>query len=59
MNNQQTLIAVLIIAYVFSPTLLNWMINPEGSWLRPYAIWFFMILAALFTYQPWRKDDQP
>ncbi|GAA6154410.1 hypothetical protein [Pseudoteredinibacter isoporae] len=59
MNNQQLLIAVLIIAYVFSPTLLNWMINPEGSWLRPYIIWFFMILAAVFVYQPWRKDDQP
>ncbi len=59
MNNQQLLIAVLIVAYVFSPTLLNWMINPEGSWLRPYIIWFFMILAAVFVYQPWRKDDHP
>lgn len=58
MNNQQLLIAVLIVAYVFSPTLLNWMINPEGSWLRPYIIWVVMLLATIFVYQPWR-DDEP
>jgi len=56
-NNQQLLIVVLIIAYFFSPTLLNWMINPEGSWLRPYIIWVAMIIAALFVYQPWRDHD--
>jgi len=33
------------------------MINPEGSWLRPYIIWVAMIIAALFVYQPWRDHD--
>ncbi|MCV6626033.1 MAG: hypothetical protein OIF38_08045 [Cellvibrionaceae bacterium] len=57
MNNQQLLIAVLIIAYVFSPTLFNWMINPDGSWLRPFIIWLMLLLGAVLVYQPWRDDS--
>jgi len=57
MNNQRLLIAVLILAYVFSPSLLNWMINPEGSWLRPYIIWSGLIVAAFIVQLSERPSE--
>ena len=49
MNNQRLIILLLLVAYVFSPTLLSWMINPEGAWYRPFIIWAIVIIIAYLT----------
>ena len=49
MNNQRLIILLLLGAYVFSPTILTWMINPEGVWYRPFIVWAIVILIAFFT----------
>ena len=54
MNNQRLVIVLLLIAYIFSPTLFNWIINPEGAWYRPYIVWILVIVIA-FTMQLRRK----
>lgn len=54
MTNQRLIILALLIAYIFSPTVFTWMINPEGAWYRPYIIWAMLIVAA-FVLQK-RKD---
>ena len=54
MNNQRLVILLLLIAYIFSPTLFNWIINPEGAWSRPYIVWILVIVIA-FTMQLRRK----
>ena len=46
MTNQRLVILLLLIAYIFSPTLFTWMINPEGAWYRPYIIWVVVIVIA-------------
>lgn len=46
MTNQRLVILLLLIAYIFSPTLFSWMINPEGAWYRPYIIWVLVIVIA-------------
>lgn len=46
MNNQRLVILLLLIAYIFSPTLFTWIINPEGAWFRPYIIWVLVIVIA-------------
>lgn len=46
MNNQRLVILLLLIAYIFSPTLFTWVINPEGAWYRPYIIWALVIVVA-------------
>jgi len=46
MNNQRSIILLLVLAYVFSPTLLSWILNPYGSWYRPYLIWAIVIVLA-------------
>ncbi len=50
MSNQRLLVLFLLIAYIFSPTLFTWMINPEGSWYRPYIIWAMLIVVAFVLY---------
>lgn len=57
MNNHRLLIVVLILTYVFSPSLLNWMINPEGSWLRPYILWTGLIITAFVLQLQGRHND--
>jgi hypothetical protein len=54
MNNQRLVILLLLIAYIFSPTLFTWIINPEGAWYRPYIIWALVIVIA-FVIQLRRK----
>ncbi len=46
MNNQRLVILLLLIAYIFSPTLFSWIINPEGAWYRPYLAWVVVIVIA-------------
>lgn len=46
MRNQRLLILLLLVTYVFSPTIYDWAINPEGAWYRPFIIWALLIVAA-------------
>lgn len=56
MNNQRLVILLLLIAYIFSPTLFTWIINPEGAWYRPYIIWVLVIVIA-FVMQLRKKTN--
>ncbi len=55
MNNQRLVILLLLVAYIFSPSLFNWIINPEGAWYRPYIVWVAVIVIA-FVMQIRRKN---
>ncbi len=57
MHNQRLLILFLLIAYIFSPTLFTWMINPVAAWYRPYIIWGLLIVAA-YIYHRRKKTDE-
>lgn len=56
MNNQRLVILLLLIGYIFSPTLFTWIVNPEGAWYRPYVIWVLVIVIA-FVIQLRRKKS--
>jgi hypothetical protein len=55
MNNQRLVILLLVIAYIFSPTLFSWIVNPEGAWYRPFIVWIAVIVIA-FVMQIRRKN---
>ena len=55
MNSQRLVILLLLVAYIFSPSLFNWIINPEGAWYRPYLVWVAVIVIA-FVMQIRRKN---
>ena len=50
MNNQRLVILLLLVAYIFSPSVFNWIVDPEGSWYRPYIVWL-LVIAIAFSLQ--------
>ncbi|MFS1523075.1 hypothetical protein ACL7TT_03000 [Microbulbifer sp. 2304DJ12-6] len=55
MSNRTLLILLVLVGYVFSPTIFTWMINPFGAWYRPFILWFVLILLAIFIQ--WRRKS--
>jgi TctA family transporter len=55
MNNQRLVILLLLVAYIFSPTLFSWIFNPDGAWFRPYIAWVLVIVIA-FLIQARKKQ---
>lgn len=53
MNNQRLVILLLLIAYIFSPSLFNWIVAPDGAWYRPYLVWVLVIVIAFIVQ--WRR----
>jgi hypothetical protein len=54
MNNQRLVILLLLVAYIFSPRLFTWILNPEGAWYRPFIVWV-VVIAIAFVMQLRRK----
>lgn len=46
MSNQRLVILLLLVAYLFSPTLFKWIMDPEGAWYRPFIAWLMVVLIA-------------
>ncbi|WP_176491138.1 MULTISPECIES: hypothetical protein [Microbulbifer] len=57
MSNRTLLILLVLVGYVFSPTVFTWMINPAGAWYRPFILWIALILLAVIV-QMRRKNDE-
>ncbi len=49
MKRQQPLLLLILLIYIFSPTLLSWVTHPDGGWYRPYIIWLLVIVIAYFA----------
>ncbi|MEW5250155.1 hypothetical protein [Microbulbifer discodermiae] len=47
MSNRTLLILLVLVGYVFSPTVFTWLINPAGAWYRPFILWLLLILLAV------------
>ncbi len=57
MTNHRLTILLMLVAYIFSPTLFTWVINPEGAWYRPYLIWAVVILVAYLIQGRHKPND--
>ncbi|GLS26882.1 hypothetical protein [Marinibactrum halimedae] len=56
-NTQRLLILLLLVAYVFSPTVFNWMVSPNGVWYRPFLVWLLVIVIA-YLFQGRSQNGQ-
>lgn len=54
MSNHRLLLVILLVAYIFTPTIFNWVIAPSGSWYKPFIIWM-AIIAIAFSLQKYNK----
>jgi hypothetical protein len=53
-NHQRLIIMLLLISYLFSPSLFNWIVSAEGVWYRPYIFWITIVFVT-FLFQTLRK----
>lgn len=56
MSNQRFLLFTLLIAYIFTPTFFNWVVSPEGTWYKPFIVWF-LIIAGAYLLQKYNKPS--
>jgi hypothetical protein len=52
----RAVLLLIIAAYVFSPSAFSWMVDPGGTWYRPYLIWMTIVFTT-FVMQP-RHDPR-
>ncbi len=45
MQNYRFLLLLLLIIYIFSPTLFGWILTPTAIWYKPYLLWLLMIVS--------------
>jgi len=49
------LVFLLVLAvYIFSPTIMDWWIETDSAWYRPFLIW--LVLIALAFWLDMRRD---
>ena len=57
MSHQRPLLLLMLIIYIFSPTLFSWVIAPNGVWYRPYLLWILVIIVAYIVQGRDNKHD--
>jgi uncharacterized membrane protein len=53
----RALIAAFGIFLVFLPTIENWLFSSDAPWLRPYALWFIIVIAAYWNQRSRFPDE--
>lgn len=57
MHIHRGLLLVLIMVFIFSPSIQDWITNNNAAWYRPYIAWLVMIgVAYLIQRSAQRKD---
>ena len=52
------LVLLLVIGiYLFSPAIMDWWIEPQGAWYRPYVLWLILIIAGILLQSPKDADE--
>lgn len=48
MNRQRPIILIALIAYIFLPTVFEWVTNADRAWYKPFVIWLVVVIVAFF-----------
>jgi hypothetical protein len=52
------LVLLLVVGiYLFSPAIMDWWIDTNGEWYRPYLLWLILIVVT-FILQSQRDADE-
>jgi hypothetical protein len=52
------LVLLLVVGiYLFSPAIMDWWIDANGDWYRPYLLWLILIVVT-FILQSQRDADE-
>ena len=58
MNKPSPLVYMALVAYIFAPTLIGWVMNPHGEWYRPFGLWLLVVVVA-FCVQKYKARRTP
>lgn len=61
MNKQRPILLIVLVIYIFLPSILQWTVNDAGHWFRPFVIWIVVIFAAFILQlrKPNGQDKTP
>jgi hypothetical protein len=48
MYRRSPIILLLLVAYVFSPSLIHWLTDATSGWYKPFIVWLGVIVWAYF-----------
>lgn len=51
------LLLVLLVIFIFSPSIYDWIGNDQTAWYRAYIAWLFMIIVAYLGQRHTRRKD--
>ena len=57
MNKKIPYLLLALIAFVFLPSLLEWLLDPEGLWYRPFIIWIIVVVITFIIQVRGSTDD--
>lgn len=57
MNRQSPLILLLLVAYIFLPTVLNWLTDASSGWYKPFIVWMGVVIGAYLMQKRNTKHD--
>lgn len=53
----RAVLLLILCSYLFAPSVFGWMIDPRGSWYRPYLFWAVGVALLFLTQFRSREDD--
>lgn len=52
------LVLILVVGiYLFSPAIMDWWIDPNGAWYRPYMLWLILIVVTFILQSQHDADE--
>ena len=46
MHQQRPVLLLVFLAFMLSPSIIGWAINPQPIWYKPFLLWALVVLAA-------------
>jgi hypothetical protein len=48
MHQQRPVLLLVFLAFMLSPSIISWAINPQPIWYKPFLLWALVVLVAYF-----------
>ena len=53
----RSIILLILVMFIFSPAIEQWVSNNQAAWYRPYVAWGLIILIVFLNQ--WRTENKP
>jgi hypothetical protein len=53
MTKPGPLVFLALLGYICFPFMVDWLLDPDGHWYRPFIVWLFVVVIA-FLIQRYR-----